>query len=246
MGHMTDRSIRRKKPVVDASALVSADQKLLQNTDKDMLRDDLRRLARIQTEFADGFDIFAALDQPAISIFGSARTPEGHRHYEATRQIAAGLVRQGFAIITGGGGGVMEAGNRGAKEAGGTSIGVGIELPFEQRMNDYIDISAYFRYFFVRKVMFLKYSTGFVVMPGGFGTLDELFEAVCMVQTGKIVRFPIVLFDSEYWGGLKDWIIDRLLSEQAISPGDEDLLVIVDTVDDAVKAIVDGAYAVVS
>ncbi len=224
----------------DALQGASADEQLYSSADADRLREDLRRVGRIHKEFVDGFDVLSHLSQDAITVFGSARTPEGHRHYEAARQIGSRLAERGYAVITGGGGGIMEAANRGAQEAGGTSVGIGIELPFEKQMNPYIDVSLYFRYFFVRKVMFLKYSTGFVVMPGGFGTLDELFEAVCMAQTGKVVRFPLVLFDSEYWGGLKDWVCDRLVAEKMISPGDEDLLVLVDGVDETVDALVAG------
>lgn len=221
----------------------SADGRMLETSSHLKFRDELRRLARIQMEFVDGFDTLSGLNEDAITIFGSARTPEGHPHYEAARQIASELSRRGFAIITGGGPGIMEAGNRGAHEAGGTSIGIGIELPFEQGTNEYVDIELYFRYFFVRKVMFLKYSTGLVVMPGGFGTLDEFFESACMAQTGKIVPVPIVLFDSGFWGGLVDWIRERLIAEGMISEGDTDLFRVVDTVEDAVEAIVNGVEA---
>ena len=232
--------MENKAPAGAAQDGKSADERLLDTHGQLKFRDELRRLARIQMEFADGFDTLSALDEEAITIFGSARTPEDHPHYEAARQIAAELSRRGFAIITGGGPGIMEAGNRGAQEAGGTSVGIGIELPFEQGMNDYVDIELYFRYFFVRKVMFLKYSTGLVVMPGGFGTLDEFFESACMAQTGKIVPVPIVLFDSEYWGGLMDWAREHMMGRKLISEGDLDLFCLVDTVEDAVEAILRG------
>ncbi|MBR5951152.1 MAG: TIGR00730 family Rossman fold protein, partial [Actinomycetaceae bacterium] len=175
-----------------------------------------------------------------VSIFGSARTPEDSKDYKTARELAKKLAQAGFPILTGGGPGIMEAANRGTKEGKGISIGLGIELPFEQGMNEYVDVALYFRHFFVRKVMFLKYSTAFVAMPGGFGTMDELFEALCMLQTDKMVSFPIVLVGSEYWGGLVEWIKEQMLGRGMISEGDEDLIVLVDSVYEALEAIYAG------
>ena len=219
---------------------ISADEKLLQNTNPDWISEDPWRVARIQAEFIQGFDTLAEMDKLGISIFGSARTPESSADYQAARELAVKLTQAGFPVLTGGGPGIMEAANRGAKESGGISIGLGIELPFEQDMNEYVDVALYFRHFFVRKVMFLKYSTGFVAMPGGFGTMDELFEALCMLQTEKIGGFPIVLYGADYWGGLKDWICDRMLAQNMIDEKDLELLVVVDSVDEAVEAITSG------
>jgi uncharacterized protein (TIGR00730 family) len=196
------------------------------------------RVLRIQAEFVYGINTLAEVGS-AVSVFGSARTPPGHRWYEASVALGARLAREGFAVITGGGPGLMEAANRGARDAGGLSIGCNIELPHEQKGNPYTNLSINFRYFFVRKMMFVKFSEGFVIFPGGFGTLDELFEALTLVQTKKIHRFPIVLFDSEYWGGLLDWIKGRLLAEGTISPEDLSLLVVTDSIDEAVEVILD-------
>lgn len=237
---MKNRSVIRKSIAALRSREVSADEKLLQNTNPDWISEDPWRVARIQAEFIQGFDTLAEMDKLGISIFGSARTPEDSPDYQAARELAVRLTQEGFPILTGGGPGVMEAANRGAQESGGISIGLGIELPFEQDMNDYVDVALYFRHFFVRKVMFLKYSTGFVAMPGGFGTMDELFEALCMLQTGKIGGFPIVLYDADYWDGLKDWICDRMLAQNMIDEKDMGLLVVVDSVDKAVEAITSG------
>jgi uncharacterized protein (TIGR00730 family) len=196
------------------------------------------RVLRIQAEFVYGINTLAEVGS-AVSVFGSARTPPGHRWYEAAVKLGARLAREGFAVITGGGPGVMEAANRGAKEAGGLSIGCNIELPHEQKGNPHTNLSINFRYFFVRKMMFVKFSEGFIIFPGGFGTLDELFEALTLVQTKKIHRFPIVLVDSEYWGGLLDWIKTRLLAEGTISPEDLSLLVVTDSIDEACEVILD-------
>src|SRR5699024_7032229 len=196
------------------------------------------RAMRIQAEFIEGFDALA--DTPAaVSIFGSARTAPGDPHYEQTREIAAALVKAGYAVITGGGPGLMEAGNRGAQESGGRSIGLGIELPMEEGLNHWVDLGINFRYFFVRKTMFVKYSQAFVCMPGGFGTLDELAEALTLVQTGKITRFPIVLVGTEFWSGLVDWLRDRLVGEGMVDAEDIDLLHVTDSPEEVVRIIVD-------
>lgn len=237
---MRNRSVIRNSPSALRGNDVSADEKLLQNTDPDWISEDPWRVARIQAEFVQGFDTLASMDKLGISIFGSARTTEKSKDYKAARELAKKLAQAGFPILTGGGPGIMEAANRGAQEGGGVSIGLGIELPFEQGMNDYVDVALYFRHFFVRKVMFLKYSTAFVAMPGGFGTMDELFEALCMLQTEKIVSFPIVLFGADYWGGLADWIKERMLGDGMISKSDEDLIVVVDSVYEALEAIFAG------
>ncbi|MGH2429409.1 MAG: TIGR00730 family Rossman fold protein [Candidatus Limnocylindria bacterium] len=198
---------------------------------------DTWRSLRILGEFVEGFDALAKVG-PAVSIFGSARIGRRNRYYGAARRLAARLVAEGFAIITGGGPGVMEAANRGAREAGGLSIGANIELPFEQGLNEYVDLGMQFRYFFVRKVMFVKYAEGFVIFPGGFGTLDELFESLTLIQTGKVEHFPVVLYGKDYWRGMMQWIRDKPLYEEKISPEDLDLLTITDDVEEACAAIV--------
>ncbi len=194
------------------------------------------RVLRIQSEFVEGFDALAAVG-PAISIFGSARVGPDDPMYLAARDLAAALAREGFAIITGGGPGIMEAANRGAREGGGLSVGCNIELPFEQQLNAYVDLGIEFHYFFVRKMMFVKYAEAFIIFPGGFGTLDELFEALTLIQTGKIVHFPVVLFGSEYWQGLLQWIRERPLAEAKISRGDLDLMIVTDDVEEACRVV---------
>jgi uncharacterized protein (TIGR00730 family) len=188
-------------------------------------------------EFVEGFDALADVG-PAVSIFGSARVGRRNRYYGAARRLAAELSRQGFAIITGGGPGIMEAANRGAKEAGGLSIGANIQLPFEQGINEYVDLGMEFRYFFVRKTMFVKYAEAFVIFPGGFGTLDELFEALTLIQTGKVRHFPVVLYGNDYWDGMMKWIREKPLYEEKISPEDLDLLTVTSDIGEAVEAIV--------
>jgi len=197
---------------------------------------DTWRTLRILGEFVEGFDALADVG-PAVSIFGSARVGRRNRYYGAARRLAAELARQGFAIITGGGPGIMEAANRGARDAGGLSIGANIELPFEQGLNEYVDLGMEFRYFFVRKVMFVKYAEGFVIFPGGFGTLDELFESLTLIQTGKVEHFPVVLYGKDYWDGMMQWIRDKPLYEEKISPEDLDLVTVTDNVDEACAAI---------
>jgi uncharacterized protein (TIGR00730 family) len=190
-------------------------------------------------EFVSGFEQMGMI-KPCVSIFGSARTKPTDRYYKETVEIAEKIVKQGFGVITGGGPGLMEAANKGAQQGDGTSVGLVIELPFEQEINSYIDKDKHinFDYFFVRKVMFIKYAQAFVVMPGGFGTLDELFEALTLIQTEKIKKFPIVLFGSDFWSGLIDWIKKTLLEEyRNVSPEDLDLIKIVDDVDEAVKHV---------
>ncbi len=196
------------------------------------------RVLRIQGEFVYGINALAEVGS-AVSIFGSARFGESHPLYAPARQLGELLVHAGFAVITGGGPGLMEAANRGAYEAGGLSIGCNIELPFEQIGNPYTNLAINFRYFFVRKTMFVKYSNGFVIFPGGFGTLDELFEALTLVQTRKVTRFPIILYGRAYWQGLLDWITQTQLVQGAISPEDLSLLVLTDSVEDARDMLVD-------
>jgi uncharacterized protein (TIGR00730 family) len=193
---------------------------------------------RVMSEFVQGYDTLSRIG-PCVSIFGSARTPEAHPHYKLAQEIAKKLALRGYGIITGGGPGIMEAANRGAKEGKGPSVGLNIDLPFEQYANPYIDSDKVmdYDYFFVRKVMFMKYSQGFVVLPGGFGTLDELFEALTLIQTSKIGRFPIILVCTEYWGGLIDWLKTTMLSEGKIREEDLDLFKLVDTATEAANLI---------
>ncbi|RKR13185.1 hypothetical protein CLV91_1900 [Maribacter vaceletii] len=199
-------------------------------------------LFKIMGEFVNGFEKMSKIG-PCVSIFGSARTKENNEYYQLAVKIAKSIADAGYGVITGGGPGIMEAGNKGANLAGGTSVGLNIDLPFEQHDNPYIDgdKSLDFDYFFVRKVMFVKYSQGFVVMPGGFGTLDELFEAITLIQTNKIEKFPIILVGTKFWTGLMDWIKNTMLSEGNISPRDLDLIKIVDT-EEEVVAIIDSFY----
>jgi uncharacterized protein (TIGR00730 family) len=214
------------------------DQKLLRSEVpvRGFQETDTWRTLRIMGEFVEGFDALADVG-PAVSIFGSARVGRRNRYYGAARRLAAELVKQGFAIITGGGPGIMEAANRGARDAGGLSIGANIELPFEQGLNEYVDLGMEFRYFFVRKVMFVKYAEGFVIFPGGFGTLDELFESLTLIQTGKVEHFPVVLYGTDYWEGMMRWIREKPLYEEKISPEDLDLLTVTSDIDEACEAI---------
>ena len=206
----------------------------------DWVHTDPWRVLRIQSEFVEGFGLLAELPR-AVSVFGSARTPRDHPHYAAGVRIGAELARAGYAVITGGGPGPMEAANRGASEAGGLSVGLGIELPFEQELNEWVDVGISFRYFFVRKTMFVKYAQAFVILPGGFGTLDELFEALTLVQTRKVTRFPVVLFGSEYWSGLLDWIRSTLIENATISADDVELFRLTDDVDEVIALIQEAA-----
>jgi uncharacterized protein (TIGR00730 family) len=215
----------------------TADQRLLDNRGTvEWLHTDPWRVMRIQSEFVEGFGALGELG-PAVSVFGSARTPPDHPNYAMGVAVGRALAEAGYAVITGGGPGAMEAANRGAFEGGAPSVGLGIELPFEAGLNRYVDLGVNFRYFFTRKTMFVKYARGFVVMPGGFGTLDELFEALTLVQTQKVTSFPIVLMDRAYWAGLLDWIRDTLVAEKTVSPEDADLLHVTDDPHEAVRII---------
>jgi uncharacterized protein (TIGR00730 family) len=229
--HYRGREVMRRRQVGTSTT----DQRLLDTRGPtDWVHTDPWRVLRIQSEFVDGFGALVELG-PAISVFGSARTEPDDPEYALGVEIGRGLARAGFAVITGGGPGTMEAVNRGACQAGGTSVGLGIELPFEQGLNEYVDIGLNFRYFFVRKTMFVKYAQGFVVLPGGFGTFDELFEAMTLVQTRKVTSFPIVLVGTSYWSGLVDWIRETVLADGKISPPDPDILQVTDDADEAVE-----------
>jgi len=232
----------RKGPVLLRGGQIPAttsDQRLLSsNEGADWLHGDPWRVMRIQSEFVEGFGALAEVG-PAVSVFGSARTPATEPEFALAVDVAARLVEAGYAVITGGGPGIMEAANKGAKQAGGVWVGLGIELPFEQGMNDFVDLGVNFRYFFARKTMFVKYSEGFVVLPGGFGTLDELFEALTLVQTHKVIQFPIVLVGRAYWQGLLDWIGGSVLERGLIGRADLELLRVVDTAEEAVAAVVE-------
>ena len=216
----------------------TTDQRLLDSRGAaDWLHTDPWRVMRIQSEFITGFGALAEVG-PAVSVFGSARTHPHDPVYELGVRVGKALVEAGYAVITGGGPGTMEAANRGALDAGGTSVGLGIELPFEAGLNEFVDLGVNFRYFFARKTMFVKYAQGFLVLPGGFGTLDELFEAITLVQTQKVTSFPIVLLGSSYWGGLIGWLRDTAAVAGTISAVDLDLVTLTDDVDEAVAAIV--------
>jgi len=198
--------------------------------------EDSWRIFRIMAEFVEGFEELSTI-KDCVTIFGSARVKEGDSDYNLAREIAKLTAEAGYGVITGGGGGIMEAGNRGAAEAGGTSVGLNIDLPFEQHPNKFANIRLDFKYFFIRKVMFIKYAKAFIILPGGFGTLDELFESLTLIQTKKISKFPVILVDSNYWNGLIDWIKNRLLSEKKISKKDFDLLSVVDTAEEVIEKI---------
>ena len=234
------RRVRRQGPVTLRGKQIPAtttDQRLLdRRSAADWVHTDPWRVLRIQAEFVEGFGLLAELG-PAVSIFGSARTARGSREYEIAERIAAGLVGAGYAVITGGGPGIMEAANKGASEAGGVSVGLGIELPREMGLNDYVDVGLEFRYFFVRKTCFIKYSQAFVVLPGGFGTMDELFEALTLVATGKITQFPIVLVGREYWSGLLSWLKETMLARANIGPAEFSLFRVVDDPEKVVAII---------
>jgi uncharacterized protein (TIGR00730 family) len=217
----------------------TSDRRLLDTTgDGEWVHSDPWRVLKIQAEFVEGFGALATLG-PAISVFGSARTPRDSAEYALAHDVGRALADAGYAVITGGGPGSMEAANKGACDAGGTSVGLGIELPFEQSINEWVDIAVHFRYFFARKTCFVKYAQGFVIMPGGIGTLDELFEALCLVQTQKITAFPIVLVGREYWGGLIDWLSSTLVAEGKASPEDMDLVQLADTPDEVIGLLLE-------
>jgi uncharacterized protein (TIGR00730 family) len=229
-----DFSIRDDRPLTETE-----DEKLLGSSPSrvDFTRTDPWRVLRIMSELIEGFDTLANVDK-GVSIFGSARTGPDDPQYKAAEETARLLAEAGFAIITGAGPGIMEAANKGAREGGGRSIGCNIELPFEQGSNPYVDTVIEFRYFFIRKLMFVKYSSAFIIFPGGFGTLDEAFEALTLIQTGKIYEFPVILFGRHYWAGLLRWLKSRVLVEKKISPGDLDLLLVTDDPVEAANAVI--------
>jgi uncharacterized protein (TIGR00730 family) len=232
--------VRRQGPVTLRGRQIPAtttDQRLLDRRGPaDWVHTDPWRVLRIQAEFVEGFGLLAELG-PAVSVFGSARTARGSDEYEMAERVASGLVEAGYAVITGGGPGIMEAANRGAVKSGGVSVGLGIELPTEMGLNEYVEVGVEFRYFFVRKTIFIKYSQAFVVLPGGFGTMDELFEALTLVATGKITKFPIVLVGRDYWSGLLSWLKDTMLARANIGPGELALLHAADDADEVVSII---------
>ena len=236
------RRTYRKGPVVLRGHQVprtTSDQRLLApNDDASWLSGDPWRVLRIQSEFVEGFGALAEVG-PAVSVFGSARTKPDAREYAVAMAVGTGLAEAGYAVITGGGPGIMEAANRGAHEAGGLSVGLGIELPFEQSMNEYVDLGVNFRYFFARKTCFVKYSQGFVVLPGGFGTFDELFESLTLVQTHKVTEFPIVLVGTDYWRGLLDWLRDSVVAHGNIHEVDLELIRLVDDPEEAVHVVLE-------
>jgi uncharacterized protein (TIGR00730 family) len=219
--------------------VVTEDEKLLQQPGPhaDFTRTDPWRVLRIMGEFIEGFDTLASVDR-GVTVFGSARIGPDDPQYEKAQETSRILAEAGFAIITGAGPGIMEAANKGARLGGGRSIGCNIELPFEQGANPYVDSLINFRYFFVRKTMFIKYSVAFIIFPGGFGTLDELFEALTLIQTGKIYQFPVILFGRHYWAGLVRWLQTRVLGERKISPGDMDLMILTDDPAEAAQVVI--------
>jgi uncharacterized protein (TIGR00730 family) len=231
---------KQRGPVVLRRAQVeksTTDQRLLDtHGPSDWVHSDPWRVLRIQAEFVEGFGLLSEAPR-AVCVFGSARTRPGSPDYTAGEALGAALARDGWAVITGGGPGVMEAVNKGTSGAGGVSIGLGIELPFEQRLNDWVDVGVNFRYFFVRKTMFVKYSQAFVVLPGGFGTMDELFEALTLVQTGKVTSFPVILYGSSYWAGLLDWLRSTMAADGNVSSRDLDLIQVSDDVDEIVRIV---------
>jgi len=234
---------RRKQWRIGKRSDATEDERLLSRRPEgtrasDFIHTDPWRVFRIMGEFVEGFDALATLG-PAVSIFGSARILPDDPMYAAAEETARRLAEVGFAVITGGGPGIMEAANKGAREGGGESVGCNIELPFEQGMNAYVTKAINFRYFFVRKTMFVKYAEGFIIFPGGFGTMDELFEALTLIQTGKVRHFPVVLFGTAYWKGLLDWMRDTMLAEGKISQGDLDWLIVTDSPEETVRVILE-------
>jgi uncharacterized protein (TIGR00730 family) len=215
--------------------IIAAEQPAVAST-----RTDEERISRVAQELRDGFARLAAV-RPAVSVFGSARTPEEHPEYELSRRVGHALGMAGFSVITGGGPGAMEAANRGAREAGALSVGLNIELPFEQDLNRYVDIGIEFHYFFTRKVMFVRYASAFVGLPGGFGTLDELFEALTLIQTGRVRNFPVVLVGTDFWAGLLKWMREPLVAEAKIAPADLESLTVTDDPAEVVAAVRAGA-----
>jgi hypothetical protein len=232
-----NRAARTGAVTQDEALLESPAQQQAATRPGDFIHTDPWRVFRIMGEFVEGFDALANLG-PAVTIFGSARVKPDHEQYAIARETARLLGEASFTIITGGGPGIMEAANAGARDAGVMSVGCNIELPFEQHVNPYVDVAINFRYFFVRKTMFVKYAEAFIIFPGGFGTMDELFEALTLIQTGKVRDFPVVLVGTAYWQGLIDWIRGALLAEGKISPEDVDMLVVTDSLEEAVQTIV--------
>ena len=234
------RRVRRQGPVTLRGKQIPAtttDQRLLDRRGPaDWVHTDPWRVLRIQAEFVEGFGLLAELG-PAVAIFGSARTRRGAAEYQTAERIAAGLVKAGYAIITGGGPAIMEAANKGAVETGGVSVGLGIELPLEMGLNDYVEVGLEFRYFFVRKTCMVKYSQAFVMLPGGYGTLDEMFEALTLVATGKITKFPIVLVGRSYWSGLLSWLQEEVLARGNIGHAEFGLISVADDPDEVVQII---------
>lgn len=239
-GDVSRQDERQTGPITlrrDQVPRTTTDQRLLDSDQSaDWLHTDPWRVMRIQSEFVEGFGALAELG-PAVSVFGSARTRPSDPAYAMGVEVGRQLVKAGYAVITGGGPGAMEAANKGAFEAGGTSVGLGIELPFETGLNPYVDVGVNFRYFFARKTMFVKYAQGFIVLPGGFGTLDELFEALTLVQTQKVTSFPLVLLGTAYWSGLLDWLRQSALTHGTISLTDIDLLHLTDDIEEAVRIV---------
>ena len=232
---------RQRGPVTLRGARMAedttTDQRLLDSRGPtDWVHTDPWRVLRIQAEFVEGFGALAEVPK-AVTVFGSARTGRDHPEYEQGRELGAALAAAGYAVITGGGPGTMEAVNRGASEAGGMSVGLGIELPFEQGLNPWVDLGVNFRYFFVRKTMFMKYAQAIICLPGGFGTLDELFESLTLVQTKKVTKFPVVLFGKSYWQGLYDWVRQSAMAGGKVSEKDLDLLYLTDDIGDAVRVV---------
>jgi uncharacterized protein (TIGR00730 family) len=236
-----DESIRDYPAVTEDEKLLALPEQDARAATPDFTRTDPWRVMRIMGEFIEGFDTLSNVRR-GVTIFGSARTGPDDPQYHAAVEVGRLLAEAGFDVITGAGPGIMEAGNKGAKAGGGHSVGCNIELPFEQGSNPYVDTLVNFRYFFVRKTMFIKYSVAFIIFPGGFGTLDELFEAVTLIQTGKMYQFPVVLFGRHYWAGLVRWLQTRVLQEGKISPGDLDLMLMTDDPREAVEAVM-SAYA---
>jgi uncharacterized protein (TIGR00730 family) len=240
------REKQRGPVVLRRSRLVeptTTDERLLDSRGpSDWVHTDPWRVLRIQAEFVEGFGALAEVPK-AVTVFGSARTPRDHPEYALGRAVGAALAEAGFAVMTGGGPGSMEAVNRGCSEAGGLSVGLGIELPFEQGLNPWVDLGVNFRYFFARKTMFIKYAQAFICLPGGFGTLDELFESLTLVQTKKVTKFPVVLFGRDYWGGLYDWLASSVRAGGKVSDKDLELLHLTDDIGDAVRVVQDAYQA---
>jgi uncharacterized protein (TIGR00730 family) len=245
---MPDSPKQQPNPALNLATragMPTEDERLLESPSPDpadFTRSDPWRVFRIMGEFVEGFDTLARVGR-AVAVFGSARVKPGHPQYQAAEETARLLGEAGYAVITGGGPGIMEAANKGAAEGGALSIGCNIELPFEQGMNAYVRLPINFRYFFVRKTMFVKYSQAFIIFPGGFGTMDELFESLTLIQTGKVRNFPVILFGSEYWSGLLTWFRDVMLEEGKISPNDLNLLVVTDSPAEAVRVVLESDAA---